>query len=158
MKNCSTSVWRKKNIFFLSVFSVSNIFVYRSKLKNNPYTQDDNSYAVHIGDDLTKRRATLAFPARKLKGEKLIQDTWVMNCKVLWFVQTRDRDQPTVSLFDRLWKWSHARYRGTNITKYFEVDKFLSCRKLLWEYNIAQMWAFPHGIIAMLPLWFLYLR
>ena len=62
----------------------------RSKLKNNPYTQDDNTYAVYIRDDLTKRRATLAFRARKLKGEKRIQDTWVMNCKV-WAKDHRGR-------------------------------------------------------------------
>ena len=52
----------------------------------------------------------------------------------------------------------HMHGTGINITKYFEVDKFLSCRKLLWEYNIAQMWAFPHDIFAMLSLWYLYLR
>ena len=47
---------------------------------------------------------------------------------------------------------------GTNITKYFEVDKFLLRRNLLWEYNIAQMWTFPYDTIAMLSLWYLYLR
>ena len=52
----------------------------------------------------------------------------------------------------------HMHGTGINITKYFEVDKFLSCRKLLWEYNIAQMWTFPHDIFAMLSLWYLYLR
>ena len=62
----------------------------RSKLKNNPYIQDNISYAVYIGDDLTKRRATLAFRARKLRGEGLIQDTWVMNCKI-WVKDNRGR-------------------------------------------------------------------
>ena len=52
----------------------------------------------------------------------------------------------------------HMHGTGINITKYFEVDKFLSCRKLLWKYNIAQMWTFPHDIFAMLSLWYLYLR
>ena len=62
----------------------------RSKLKNNPYIQDNISYAVYIGDDLTKRRATLAFRARKLRGEGLIQDTWVTNCKI-WVKDNRGR-------------------------------------------------------------------
>ena len=61
----------------------------RSKLKNNPYIQDNISYAVYIGVDLTKRRATMAFRARKLRGG-LIQDTWVMNCKI-WVKDNRGR-------------------------------------------------------------------
>ena len=45
---------------------------------------------VYIEDDLIKRRATLAFRARKLRGEGLIQDTWVMNYKI-WVKDNRGR-------------------------------------------------------------------
>ena len=62
----------------------SRIMEGRSKLKNEPYQrQDGTTSAVYIADDLTKRRANLAFQARKMKNEKHIQDTWVTNCKVL---------------------------------------------------------------------------
>ena len=56
----------------------------RSNLKDNPYTlQDGTTAKVYIGDDLTKRRATLAFKARQLRNDGLIQDTWITNCKIL---------------------------------------------------------------------------
>ena len=56
----------------------------RYNLKDNPYQkQDGTTSAVYISDDLTKRRANLAFQARKLKRDKRILDTWVTNCKVL---------------------------------------------------------------------------
>ena len=62
----------------------SRIMEGRSKLKNKPYKrQDGTTSAVYIADDLTKRRANLAFQARKMKNKKRIQDTWVTNCKVL---------------------------------------------------------------------------
>ena len=66
----------------------------KSKLKNNPYIQDDISYAVYIGDDLIKRGTTLAFRARTPRGEGLIQDTLVMNCK-LWVKDNRGRSMQT---------------------------------------------------------------
>ena len=56
-------------------------------LKDNPYTYtiDKNifSKAIYIGDDLTKRRANLAYQARLLKRNNAIKDTWVSNCKIL---------------------------------------------------------------------------
>ena len=56
-------------------------------LKDNPYryTMDNNifSKAIYIGDDLTKRRANLAYQARLLKRNNAIKDTWVSNCKIL---------------------------------------------------------------------------
>ena len=56
----------------------------RSNLKDNPYTlQDGTTAKVYIGDDLTKRRATLAFKARQLRNDGLIQDTWITNYKIL---------------------------------------------------------------------------
>ena len=38
---------------------------------------------VYITDDLTQRKARLAFLARNLKRNKLISDTWTMDCKIL---------------------------------------------------------------------------
>ena len=56
----------------------------RWNLKDNSYQkQDGSTSAVYISDDLTKRRANLAFQARKLKRDKRILDTWVTNRKVL---------------------------------------------------------------------------
>ena len=56
-------------------------------LKDNPYTytMDNNifSKAIYIGDDLTKRRANLAYQARLFKRNNAIKDTWVSNCKIL---------------------------------------------------------------------------
>ena len=54
----------------------------RAKHKDNPFTLDGRSYPVYIGDDLTKRRATLAFRARQLRRHGFIQDTWIMNSKI----------------------------------------------------------------------------
>ena len=56
----------------------------RKKLKDNPYKcANETTAAVYIGDDLTKRRANLAFQARQLRKNKLIYDTWVTNCKIV---------------------------------------------------------------------------
>ena len=56
----------------------------RSNLKDNPYTlQDGTTAQVFIGDDLTKRRTTLASKARQVRNNGLIQDTWITNCKIL---------------------------------------------------------------------------
>ena len=56
----------------------------RKKLKDNPYQCTNGSTAaVFIGDDLTQRRANLAYQARQLKNNKLIHDTWITNCKIV---------------------------------------------------------------------------
>ena len=56
-------------------------------LKDNPYqyTINNNIYskAIYISDDLTKRRANLAYQARLLKRNNAIKDTWFSNCKIL---------------------------------------------------------------------------
>ena len=38
---------------------------------------------IYFGDDLTKKRANLAFTARKSKTAGLIEGTWVSVCKIL---------------------------------------------------------------------------
>ena len=56
----------------------------RSTLKDNPLKLDNgNTVKIYIQDDLTKRRANLAYRARQLKNAKKILDTWVSNCKIL---------------------------------------------------------------------------
>ena len=56
----------------------------RSTLKDNPCEHSNGKSApVYIQDDLTKRRANLAYMARQLKRSGAITDTWVSNCKVL---------------------------------------------------------------------------
>ena len=40
-------------------------------------------HKIFFSDDLTNRRANLAWQARQSKKEKLIEDTWVWDCKVL---------------------------------------------------------------------------
>ena len=41
------------------------------------------SSQVYINDDLTQRQAWLAYLAINLKHDKLISDTWTMDCKIL---------------------------------------------------------------------------
>ena len=56
----------------------------KKNLKTNPYTdQNGKEYKVFIQDDLTSRRANLAFLARQAKRSHRISDTWVSFSKVL---------------------------------------------------------------------------
>ena len=56
----------------------------KKMLKDNPLTKDDGSVIpVYIADNLTKRRAGLAFRARQLKRSGRISDTWTFDSKVL---------------------------------------------------------------------------
>ena len=56
----------------------------RSELKDNPLELNDGETVnVYIQDDLTKRRANLAYRARQLKKDKKIFDTWVSFCKII---------------------------------------------------------------------------
>ena len=55
----------------------------RTKLKDNPYLDAAHKPAkVFLCDDLTKRRAHLAFLARKLKQDSFILDTWVFDSRI----------------------------------------------------------------------------
>ena len=38
---------------------------------------------IYMSDDLTKRRATLAYRARMARRNKEIQETWVIDCKIM---------------------------------------------------------------------------
>ena len=62
----------------------------RKSLKDPP-SQDYADYdammadgeRIYMADDLTKRRANLAFRAREAKCSKQISDTWVMDMKIM---------------------------------------------------------------------------
>ena len=53
-----------------------------------------NNVKIYINDDLTKKRADLAFKARKEKKAGRIAETWVSNGKIL--VKKKKTDKPTV--------------------------------------------------------------
>ena len=54
-----------------------------TKLKDNPCKDvAEKPLKVYLGDDLTKRRAHLAFLARKLKQDNIIADTWVCDSRI----------------------------------------------------------------------------
>ena len=55
----------------------------RTKLKDNPFKDiAEKPLKVYLCDDLTKRRAHLAFLARKLKQDNIIADTWVFDSRI----------------------------------------------------------------------------
>ena len=51
--------------------------------RKNLKTLKSKSGAIFLSDDLTKRRAKIAFVARNMKRQGIIKDTWVHDCKVL---------------------------------------------------------------------------
>ena len=56
----------------------------KKELKTNPFRATDGTvHTVYIADDLTKRRASLAYQARMLKRSKAIQDTWTFDSNIL---------------------------------------------------------------------------
>ena len=56
----------------------------RKNLKDNPFEYQNGSTAkIYISDDLTKRRAQLAFQARNLKRQNAILDTWIFEGRIL---------------------------------------------------------------------------
>ena len=56
----------------------------KKNLKTNPFKATDGStHTVYIADDLTKRRANLAYQARMLKRANVIRDTWTYDSKIL---------------------------------------------------------------------------
>ena len=57
--------------------------VYRARSGLKVYTSQNRDAPVFVNDDLTNRRAKLAFDCRKLKKEKKIADTWTYNGKVV---------------------------------------------------------------------------
>ena len=57
--------------------------VYRARSGLKVYNSQNREAPVFVNDDLTNRRAKLAFDCRKLKKEKKIADTWTYNGKVV---------------------------------------------------------------------------
>ena len=69
---------------FASRRTKARVMEERKKLKSDPVQLKNGTPAkVYICDDLTKRRANLAYQARCLKRNKLIADTWTSDSKIL---------------------------------------------------------------------------
>ena len=51
--------------------------------RKNLRTYKKKSGAIYVSDDLTRRRARLAFEARNLKRQGLIKDTWIHDSNIL---------------------------------------------------------------------------
>ena len=47
------------------------------------YDWREDGEKVNMSDDLTKRKATLAYKARLTERNNEIQDTWVYDCKIM---------------------------------------------------------------------------
>ena len=68
---------------FASRRTKTRIMKEKKNLKKNPYkTANDTVAKVFLTDDLTKRRALLAYQARQLKREGKLSDTWVCETKI----------------------------------------------------------------------------
>ena len=57
--------------------------VYRSRTKLKNHNQHHRDEQVYINEDLTSKRASLAYKARSLKKENKINDCWTYTGKVL---------------------------------------------------------------------------
>ena len=69
---------------FASRRTKARVMENKKNLKDNPWENLDGTLAkVYVTDDLTKRRATLAFKARQLKRAGKILDTWTTENKIL---------------------------------------------------------------------------
>ena len=70
---------------FVSRRTKARVMAKKNQLKNistNVNTKKDYPYPVFFTDDLTSRRAKLAFRARQLLRNKKIQETWVYDSKI----------------------------------------------------------------------------
>ena len=69
---------------FASRRTKARVMEKKKNLKTNPFKAADGStHTVYIADDLTKRRANLAYQARMLKRANVIRDTWTFDSKIL---------------------------------------------------------------------------
>ena len=57
--------------------------VYRSRTKLKNHNQHHRDEQVYINEDLTSKRAALAYKARSLKKENKINDCWTYTGRVL---------------------------------------------------------------------------
>ena len=74
---------RPRPIIVLFVSDKARDAVYRARSGLKVYNSQNREAPVFVNDDLTNRRAKLAFDCRKLKKEKKIADTWTYNGKVV---------------------------------------------------------------------------
>ena len=57
--------------------------VYRARVNLKEFNTSHRDSPVFVNDDLTSRRAKIAFDCRSLKKQKKISDTWTFNGKIL---------------------------------------------------------------------------
>ena len=68
---------------FASRRTKSRVMKEKKNLKTNPFMRANGTPAsVYLTDDLTKRRAQLAYQARQLKREGKLSDTWVYDARI----------------------------------------------------------------------------
>ena len=68
---------------FASRRTKARVMKCKKKLKNNPCIRLDGTLSpVYVSDDLTKRRAGLAYQARSLRRTGTIADAWTFDSKV----------------------------------------------------------------------------
>ena len=68
---------------FASRRTKSRVMKEKKNLKTNPFMRANGTPAsVYLTDDLTKRRAQLAYQARQLKREGKLSDTWVCDARI----------------------------------------------------------------------------
>ena len=71
-------------IKFASRRTKSRVMRNKKNLKDNPFQAADGTvHTVYVSDDLTKRRANLAYRARLLRRSGAIQDTWTYDSQIL---------------------------------------------------------------------------
>ena len=69
---------------FASRRTKARVMSCKKELKSNPCKRPDGTLSsVYVSDDLTKRRAGVAYRARMLKRDGAIADTWTFDSKVL---------------------------------------------------------------------------
>ena len=68
---------------FASRRTKSRVMKEKKNLKTNPFMRANGTPAsVYLTDDLTKRRAQLAYQVRQLKREGKLSDTWVCDARI----------------------------------------------------------------------------
>ena len=77
---------RRRTIIVRSLTDAVRDDVYRSRTKLKNHNQHHRDEQVYINEDLTSKRASLAYKARSLKKENKINDCWTYTGKV--FVKT----------------------------------------------------------------------
>ena len=95
---------RQVIVKFASRRTKTTVMDARKELKDNPWSNPDGSTAkVYLVEDLTQRRAKLAYEARVLKRAKAIQDTWTFEGRI--FIRDNHRHVSQINSAEDLVKY-----------------------------------------------------